>query len=1157
MEEPNYMKELDDPTEAKDLLKEVHFGESLNPEELKQLQDIVSKHSKAFSLDGRLGRPDIKVKIHVKEDVEPVGQRMYHATERTRKAIDKQMDEWISQEIISPADSPWRSPIVVVFRTIKGVEKARICIDYRKLNQYSIKDQYPIPRQSDIFTSLSGMKYFTKLDANSGFHQLPLEEESKNLTAFASHRGLFKFNTMPLGIINGPPIFQRFMNNLFASVLWIFILVYIDDLIIYSKTFQDHLEHVAYVLDKVTEANLTLSPKKCYFGYESIEVLGRQVSRLGLSILPEKLQAIYKMLPPKNVKELRSVIGLWTFYSQFIKHFALIIKPLYNLLKKDVKWTWGPKEQEAFNVAKQALLSSPILIHPDSRKPFRMYTDASLNGVSAILCQHYQLPIKKLKDTRLYDKLKRAWDAKKPVPHTYWRAPEGIEDPVEDQWSESFENTPVTLEGMVAAVSRTYRKNEEHYAATEMECLALIYGLMKFRPLIEGCPKIVAITDHIALMTLRGEQFNKRLQRWALILSGYDPQVTITYKKGIQNGNADALSRSNIAEFDPNEIWDPKDGSGDKYWENTIGQNTSAAATEITKITWNPNFLNNLHEAYAKDSFIQGILQDIKADKDPNKPKKRLYFVNDDGTLIMKDDISDKIVIPRSMVKDILKLVHDELCNGAHFGVFKTLHNVTLRFYWKTLQKDVKDYVQSCPKCQAANYRTHSPYGEIIPNSIPHQPYERVTMDFIGPLPPSSGHSAIFVILCALTKHLTLIPTTTRLSEEQTAHLFYKHIILKHGLPIQVLSDRDPRWRENFWKQVLKALGADRLLSTSHHPQTDGLTEATNKTIVTSLRKFVNENLDNWSEILPALESAYNSTIHRSTGYTPFYLLHGHEMNLPKNFDTKAPENRNFFEKDSARNFIEELQAHRTIARQNILLNQQSYAEQYNKNHSMINLKVGDLVWISAKDLELTGDYKAPGSKLRYRYEGPYPIQEVLSPITYKLALPADLGIHNVMHIDKLEPYRPSPSWTGPREQPAPPRRQHKRLTDEEVVCITAEKLVTQSYRKRDGSTGKKRVKYYQALWKDSDGHNYEDFSWTPAKNFNNCPEVLQNWKTKQSLLQERQDLPVKDKDQVPPSTGHPTPRKEVEPPDDAPVKDPVTVLPEHSSASDGEEEMD
>jgi hypothetical protein len=440
-------------------------------------------------------------------------------------------------------------------------------------------------------------------------------------------------------------------------------------------------------------------------------------------------------------------------------------------------------------------------------------------------------------------------------------------------------------------------------------------------------------------------------------------------------------------------------------------------------------------------------------------------------------------------------MAHDELPHGGHGGPLKTIGNLVLQFYWKHMERDARMYAQSCLKCQAVNPRTHKPYGMLQPLGIPQQPYQRITMDFIE-LPEVKGLALVLAIIDYLTKHLTLIATPKTISAIETAQIVYRHIFLKWGLPLEVLTDRDPRWREDFWKFILYALGSERRLTTSHHPQTDGATESVNKTIENALRKYVSNRLGEWPDLLPELEAAYNSTPHSSTGMAPFTLLTGFTMRMPKSFGAK--DEKELMQRDlDAAAFIKAIHTKRQLARDVITLNQQEYVHHYNNRHKFIKFNVGDLVWIDVKKLHLLGD-DSKRHKLLPRYAGPYEITEEISPLVFKIRLPPEIDIHPILNIDKLQLHKASSPEFGDRDPPPQIRQPHTDLKDEEVAYITAERRVAK--RRRSGT--KYYVIEYQAVWIDDAGNHYQDGSWTPAKRFNNAKEVLNEWSLKKKELE-------------------------------------------------------
>lgn len=282
-------------TPSSSFLESVDISTSLNKDQHRRLTEVLISNKDAFSLDGRLGTVASECTIPLCPGVKEVSLPPFPSSPAKREVMDKQMDTWIQLGVIESSTSPWGAPGFIVYRN----SKPRMVIDYRKLNDLTIPDEFPLPRQEDIMHALSGAQWLSTMDALSGFTQVLIREEDRSKTAFRTHRGLYQFRRMPFGLRNGPSIFQRIMQSVLAPYLWIFTLVYIDDIVVYSKTFDEHLEHLKAVLQAVSTAGITLSPSKCHSGYHSLMLLGQKVSRLGLSTHKDKVDAIVQLAPPK------------------------------------------------------------------------------------------------------------------------------------------------------------------------------------------------------------------------------------------------------------------------------------------------------------------------------------------------------------------------------------------------------------------------------------------------------------------------------------------------------------------------------------------------------------------------------------------------------------------------------------------------------------------------------------------------------------------------------------------------------------------------------------------------------------------------------------------------------------------------------------------
>ena len=718
----------------------------------------------------------------------------YHASPEKRADIDKQLDKWFSQGVIRESDSPWGAPVIVVYW--KG--KARVCIDYRRVNAVTMADEYPLPRQTDILRALSGSQWLSTFDALSGFQQIEITEEHRHITAFRMHKyRLLEFTRLPFGLRNGPAVFQRAMNRVLAKFLWLFVLVYIDDIVVYSRTFDQHAQHLDSVLGAIANANITLSPPKCHIGYQSLILLGQQVSRLGISTHHKKIDAVDAMKPPTKVKELQMFLGFVNYFANYIPFYTWITKPLYRLLSKDAMWTWDPIHQEAYELCKVALKSAPILGHPQDRKGYHLYTDASDFGIGAVLQQIQPIRIQDLKGTQLYDCLAKMHRAGEPPPQLVIIADKDEVRPRTEVWNEVFDETEVYIERVIAYWSHLLKSAKKNYSPMEKEALALKDALVKFQPLIEG-ETIMAITDHSALTWSKTyHNVNRRLMSWGLMYSAY-PKLKIVHRAGRVHSNVDPLSRleRRIPFFDQPASNDPdidlsQEKDIDFYSRMKRKFDTRAsvlfaametpsttdlevqlpsehpleslchhAATRVeTHIHVDPKEIQDILDGYRADPYFKNI--------NGSFPKElpflfKSYHRNPDGLIYFNDSSGQqRLCIPASLRHAIMEEIHNSKIGTAHGGFEQTYGRIANRFFWPRMTRDIRQFVSTCPVCQKIKHGRHLPYGLLQPIPIPTQPFEVVTMDFIGELPKSQGHNAIFVLICKLTKYAYFIPCTT------------------------------------------------------------------------------------------------------------------------------------------------------------------------------------------------------------------------------------------------------------------------------------------------------------------------------------------------------------------------------------------------------------
>ena len=419
-------------------------------------------------------------------DAAPIAKRPYKGNFKKNQFIEKEVQDMLQRGLIRESSSPWAAPVVVVEK--KG-GTSRLCVDYRDLNAVTRDDKYPLPLINDMVESFRTANWFTTLDLASGYWQVEMKEDDKEKTAFITKQGLYEFNVMPFGLKNAPGTFQRLMNQVLRKYLNKFVAVYIDDIIIYSKTFEEHLDHVEQVFQALLVANLRIKLKKSKFCFPNIPFLGHIVGRDGIQPDSENIEKVKNYPVPTDLTSLRGALGLFSYYRKFIKGFSKIAKPMNELLKKDIPFKWTSKQQKAFETLRDELIKAPILQYPDFEKPFELYTDACGTGLGAVLSQK--------------DKGGR--------------------------------------ERVIAYASRSLTKAEGNYPITEQECLAVIWAVKHFSPYLQLLPFKI-YTDHSALKSLtKCKEPTGRRARWVMELQQYD--FIIEHRPGKENKNADALSR--------------------------------------------------------------------------------------------------------------------------------------------------------------------------------------------------------------------------------------------------------------------------------------------------------------------------------------------------------------------------------------------------------------------------------------------------------------------------------------------------------------------------------------------------------------------------------------------------------------------------------------
>ncbi|KAK3083976.1 hypothetical protein FSP39_006179 [Pinctada imbricata] len=487
----------DVPQHLQDIL--LRCTTSLDDSDNEKAKSLLIRYSDLFAKsDEGVGRTSlVKHKINT-GDKAPIKQKPRRLPMQMHKEVETHVSDMLRRGVIEPSTSPWASPIVLAK---KKDGTTRFCIDYRHLNSVTIKDAYPLPRIDESLDQLSGAKWLSTLDMNTGYWQVELDDSDKHKSAFVTRQGLYEFNVMPFGLCNAPATFERLLETVLSGLQWNVCLIYLDDIIVYGSTFDKMIENLVKVFDKLQEAGLKLKARKCALFSKQVKYLGHVVSDKGVETDPDKVSAIKDWPQPIDKSHLRSFLGLCSYYRKFIKDFADIARPRHRLTEQSRTFTCTDDCNKAFILLKEKLTNSPILTHPDFSKPFIVDTDASDRAIGCVISQKQD-----------------------------------------------------GYEKVIAYASRPLSKSERKYCVTRKELLAVVHFIKYFRHYLYG-RKCLLRTDHGSLKwLLRFKDPEGQLARWLEVVSSYDNEIQ--HRPGKQHGSADSLSRKPCAQCGIYQGWD-------------------------------------------------------------------------------------------------------------------------------------------------------------------------------------------------------------------------------------------------------------------------------------------------------------------------------------------------------------------------------------------------------------------------------------------------------------------------------------------------------------------------------------------------------------------------------------------------------------------------
>jgi hypothetical protein len=948
-------------------------------------------------------------RIRLKDPSLALKTRNYPCPRKWKDAWHTLLQQHLEAGRIRPSDAPAGSGAFIIPKADPTV-LPRWVNDYRQLNTNTVTDSFPLPLISDILADCGQGKFFGSLDMTNSFFQTRMHPDDVKLTAVNTPWGLYEWTVMPMGIKNAPAIHQRRVTAALRPWIAKICHVYLDDIVIWSQSLEEHTENVTTILEALKENKLYCNPKKTKLFSTEIRFLGHRISARGIEVDEGKADRILDWPVPSSAKQMRSFLGLVRYLATFLPNLSKYTGRLDPLTRKECDKEfppWTTQHQDAFDQIKRLATSAECLTTIDHnalhQNKIFVTTDASDFGSGAVLA-----------------------------------------------FGPSYETArPVAYD------SRTFKGAELNYPVHEKEQLAIIRALAKWRTDLLG-HRFEIWTDHRTLQHLPTQkELSRRQARWMEFMSHYD--ATIHYIPGEKNNVADALSR--------------------------LPDTGLSAVAAVIKATHKTNIhsrfqledtiLNDIREGYKTDPLTAKLasaapgMTNIRCDND-------FWFVN------------DRLFIPKvqNVRETLFRLAHDKL---GHFGGTKSYQALQDSFYWPRMRRDLElGYVPSCAECQRNKSKTQRPVGPLHPLPVPDSRCDSVAIDFIGPLPPDDGFDCILTLTDRLGSDIRIIPTTCSLTAQGLADIFFREWYCENGLPLEIVSDRDKLFVSNFWKALHELTGIKLKMSTSYHPETDGASERTNKTVIQCIRFAVERDQQGWAQALPKVRFDIMNTINKSTGYTPFQLRFGKSPRIiPPLSSTPSDDPAS----TTAKEHIARMLPIELDAKDNLLTAKIGQAAAANRNrNSNFPFRAGDRALLSTGHRRR--EYKSKDAtrvaKFMPRYDGPYKIISTNPKhSTVTLDLPHAPRSFPVFHSSELLPFINNDDTLFPRRALHPP----------EPVIIDGEpeffidKIVEERRRRKQTE--------FRVRWQ---GEGPEGDKWLPASELEDC-KALDIWQARKDKI--------------------------------------------------------